>query len=357
MRFFLALLFLAAPARADEEDADAYCTFARAVANSESALLFFPQFFLDYGVVNGGDVTTGAGGLTSGPPAERLTFGARWSLLGIVRGVVDKQHANSDCERYRAASGLARFLVDNREQVSPAALDAQMIVLRQALPRAQEIVRNLRTAVDRAHATVEELQSAQTHLDELQNSLQTAETLRAGIPAGRAALPTPAQLLEKHRAADAEMGRYEARQRMLQAFDVSLRGGYDRIFGLRDVDPGFIVLSFAVNPAVIYQPFAEAEAAKARARFVRAENDSVEQKAELLANRLHVLLAGERRRQGEMRALLAESESRLKMLEGIEGDKIRRVRESLWFDYVKLRAEDAFLRVHAGELAQSLGER
>src|SRR5438094_9039505 len=121
MRWLGVLLLIAAPVSADEEDADAYCTFAKAVANSESALDFFPSLFLDYGVVNGNDVTTGAGGINAGPPTERLTFGARWSLIGIARGVVNKQRASADCDRYRAASGAARFLVDNRAPISPAA--------------------------------------------------------------------------------------------------------------------------------------------------------------------------------------------------------------------------------------------
>src|SRR3954469_21335852 len=132
MRVFCLFLLLAIPALADEEDADAYCRLQRSVAASQDSLLFIPSLFLDYGVVNGNDVTTGAGGLTAGPPLERLTIGARWSLMGIGRGIVDKQRASADCDRYRAASGLSRFVVDNREQVSPAALEARLAVLRQA---------------------------------------------------------------------------------------------------------------------------------------------------------------------------------------------------------------------------------
>jgi hypothetical protein len=357
MRIFCLLLTLAAPAFADEEDADAYCRYARSVAASQDSLLFIPSLFLDYGVVNGNDITSGAGGLTAGPPLERLTVGARWSLMGIGRGIVDLKRAAADCERYRAASGLARFLVDNREQASPAALDARLAVLRQALPRAQEIVRSLRASVERAHATVEELQAAQLHLDELEGALVQSETMRAGLPAARSSLPPPQQLLDDHRRADADVTRWESRQRILSAFDLSVRGGYDRFFGQRDVNPGFVVLSLSVNPAVIYQPFAEAEAARARVRFVRAENDAVEQKAELLAARLRALLAAERRRLSELRVLVTDAEARLKLLDTIEGDKLRRFRESIWFDYVRLRAEDAFTRVHVAELAQSLGEK
>ena len=89
--------------------------------------------------------------------------------------------------------------------------------------------------------------------------------------------------------------------------------------------------------------------------MVRLENDAVEQKAELLALRLRALLAGERRRLGEVRVLLADVEGRIHSIESIESDKLRRFRESMWFDWVKLKAEQEFLRVHVGELQSTLG--
>jgi hypothetical protein len=358
MRIVSAMIVVAltaTAARAAEDDAgDAYCAFAESVSKSESALLFSPQFFLDYGVVNGNDVTTGAGGVTSAPPTERLTFGARYSLVaGLVRGVVNRQRASADCDRHRAESGLARFLVENREQVSPSALDAKLTILRAAMPRAQEVLRTLRGNVERSHATVEELEATQVRVDDLEASLQVAETLRAGLPT-RTTLPSPEELLRRHRAADEEMGKYEARLRLTEAFDIQLRGGYDRFFGLRDDLPLFGVISLTINPAVIYMPFAESDAAKARARVVRLENDAVEQKAELLALRLRALLAGERRRLGEVRVLLADVEGRIHAIESIESDKLRRFREAMWFDWVKLKAEQEFLKVHVGELQTSM---
>jgi hypothetical protein len=355
---FALLVLVPATARAADEHADvgeAYCTYAESVAKSESALLFAPQFFLDYGVVNGNDVTTGAGGITSAPPTERLTFGARYSLVaGLVRGVVNRQRASADCQRYRAESGLARFLVENREQVSPAALEARLAVLRAALPRAQEVLRTLRASVERAHATVEELEATQVRVDDLEASLQAAETLRAGMPA-RSTLPSPEELLRRHREADAEVQKYEARLRLTQAFDVQVRGGYDRFFGLRDDLPLFGVLSITINPAIVYMPFAEADAARAKTRVVRLENDAVEQKAELLASRLRALHAGEKKRLAEVRTLIADVEGRIHAIEGLESDKLRRFREAMWFDWVKLKAEQEFLRVHTTELQATLG--
>jgi len=353
--FFAVALTAPAVYAAEDDVGEAYCTFTESVAKSESAVLFSPQLFLDYGVVNGNDVTTGAGGVTSAPPTERLTFGARYSLVaGLVRGIFNRQRASADCERHRAESGLSRFLVENREQVSPAALDAKLAVLRSAMPRAQDVLGKLRTSVERSHATVEELEATQVRVDDLEASLQQAETLRAGLPE-RTNQPSPEELLRRHRVADEAVGHYEARLRMTEAFDVQLRGGYDRFFGLRDDLPLFGVLSITINPAVFYQPFAESDAARARARVVRLENDAVEQKAELLASRLRALLAGERRRLGEVKILLADVEGRIHAIESIESDKLRRFRESMWFDWVKLKAEQEFLRVHVAELQTTLG--
>ncbi|MCU1277160.1 MAG: hypothetical protein JWM53_706, partial [bacterium] len=132
-------------------------------------------------------------------------------------------------------------------------------------------------------------------------------------------------------------------------------GGYDRFFGLRDELPLFGVISLTFNPAAIYMPFAESDAARAKTRVVRLENDAVEQKAELLASRLKALLAGERRRLGEVRVLLADVEGRIHAIEAIESDKLRRFRESMWFDWVKLKAEQEFLRVHVAELTTTIG--
>ena len=149
-----------------------------------------PQIFLDYGVVNGNDATTGAGGIVSLPPTQRLTFGLRYSFSQLFQGVSDRQRAAAECNRYRAAAGLARFVVENREQLSPAALDAKIQVLKQALPKAEEIVRGLRSAVEHQHATADELEATQLRFDDFQSEIVTAEALKAGLPP-RAQLETP----------------------------------------------------------------------------------------------------------------------------------------------------------------------
>ena len=351
------VLFSSTVARAGElaEDGNAFCSFAGAVARSESALALSPQLFVDYGVVNGNDVlTAGTTSISTLPPSQRLTVGLRYSLVGLFQGVTTRKRASADCERYRAASALARFLVENREQVSPASLDAKLTVLHAASGKAREIVAATHTALERGRATVEEAEAADLRAAELAALTSEAEGLRAGLPS-RTALEPPETLLEHALEAEARVERYDAQLRQSRAFDVSLRGGYDQVFGQRDVLPLFAVVSMTLNPAAIYQPVPEAEALRARVRWVHAETEGVAQKVELLAGRLRATLAGERRRLRETAVLLADVEGRLRALETIESERIRRVRDATWFDWVRLKADQEFLRVHVAELEQSLG--
>jgi len=358
MRIALVMvLFASTVAHAGElaEDGDAFCSFVGAVARSESALLLSPQLFLDYGVVNGNDVVgSGTSSISTLPPAQRLTAGVRYSLVGLFQGVTARKRAGADCERYRAVSSLRRFLVENREQVSPASLDAKLAVLRAGASKAREIVAATRAAVERGRATVEEAQAADLRAAELASLTAEAEGLRAGLPS-RTALPTPNALVHRQLVAEQSVERYEAQLRQSRAFDLSLRAGYDQVFGVRDVVPLFAVVSLTINPAALYQPVPEAEAQKSRVRWARAETEGAAQKVELLAGRLRATLEGERRRLRETGVLLADVEGRLRTVEAIESERVRRVRDAMWFDWVRLKADHEFLRVHVAELEQSLG--
>jgi hypothetical protein len=354
----LVVVLAPSPAAAGDlgEDANAYCSFVGSVARSESALLLSPQLFVDYGWVNGSDATTsGTSGVTTLPPSQRLTAGVRYSLVGLLDGVTLRQRARAECRRYRAVSALRRFLVENREQVSPASLDARLAVLHGAAATARDLVAATRAAFARSRATVDELHAAELQEAQLEALTAEAEAQRAGL-AGRTALPPPATLLQCHRDAEDDVERYDAQLRQIRAFDLTVRGGYDRVFGLRDQLPLFAVLSLTINPAALFQPSAEVEARQARVRWVRAETEGIDQKVELLTARLRATLAGERRRLVDSTVLLADVEARLRSIEAIASERLRRVRDAMWFDWVRLKAEHEFLRVHVADLAAALGE-
>ena len=70
-------------------------------------------------------------------------------------------------------------------------------------------------------------------VDDLETTLMQAETLRAGLPA-RTSLPSPTELLAQHRAADADVRALRSAAAADRGVRLSVRGGYDRFFGLRD---------------------------------------------------------------------------------------------------------------------------
>jgi hypothetical protein len=346
----------AASAASFADDAASYCRFVGYVTRSTTALQLSPQIFLDYGLVNGATPNSGGMAVNASQPAQRLTIGLRYSLTGLVQGITDRYRADAECERYHATSALARFLVENREQVSPASLDAKLAVLRGAAPRAREVVSATRALVEKSRATVEELNAVEVRLTDLESSIVEAEGLRAGL-VGRTVLPPPETLLHNGMVAVDRVERYEARLRELLAFDLSVRGGFDQIYGATgDYTPVFGVVSLSFNPAVFYQTYADAQARQARVRWAGAETEGIGQKVELLANRLRATLAGERRRLHETTVLLADVEARLRALDGLEFERLRRVRDGMWFDWVKLKADHEFLQVHVAELGRSLGE-
>jgi hypothetical protein len=345
---------LATPAVTRSADAEAYCAFVGNANRSETSPLMSPQFFLNYGVVNGDDATTGAGGIVSLPPTTRLTVGLRYSITGLAQGIMSRQRATAECLRYTAESDLHRFMQAHREVATVGAVRAQSAILQAALPHANQILNLVRNHVEKARATVQELHATQLRVDALSDLAAEVEGRLAGLAETAPSAP-PAQLIQRREQAEEKVERMDARLRALSAWDLNVRGGYDRFYGFRDELPLFIVVSLTVNPAAIAQPFYDARAREARLKWVRAQEEGIGQRVENLTRRLSTVHRAEQRRLRETTVLLADLESRLKSVDAIDNDKLRRYREALWFDWVKLKADHEYLRVHVADLSASLG--
>jgi hypothetical protein len=64
----------------------------------------------------------------------------------------------------------------------------------------------------------------------------------------------------------------------------------------------------------------------------------------------------EQRRADETAALAADLEGQLAQLEHIGGDETRRYRQTVWFDWVKVKAEHAYFDTHVASLRAVIGE-
>jgi hypothetical protein len=245
-------------------DAEAYCAYVDATAGSQEALLVSPQVFGSYGIVNGNDAASATGdGAASLPPTQRLTVGLRYSVTGLVQGIATRDRAHAECERYTVESDLHRFVQANREIATAAAVRAQLGVLRDALAKGKDLVQRARASVERGQGTLQDLQAVEGRYDDLSQKLATAEELLAGLPE-RAAVAAPAALLQRRDAAERKVESADGALRRLAAFDLSVRGGYDRFFGTRDNLPLFAVVSLTFTPGALAQGGYEDRAREAR---------------------------------------------------------------------------------------------
>ena len=341
-----------APPRAG--DAPSYCQFVKGVADSLADLEQAPVLFGTAGIVSGADASPGGSILG---PTTRIIAGATYSLSGLYRGVALRNGAEAECHRYALVSQLHAFLENNKEGITRRSLVAKLTVLSEALPRAEQILGATRAAMAAARANVEQVEAMQVRVEALR--AEAAET-RAGLLA-LARMPTPpdrsiASVLVDRDKAEAEAEKYDARARMSHAWDVSVRGGYDHIFGSSaNFTPIFALATVTLNIGGLFQPGAESRATEGRVGWARAEIEGADDRVEQALVRLRSLREVERKRQEETRVVLADLEARYKELSSIPGEKVLEYTAVVWFDLVKTRADHAYFEAHVADLDRLLG--
>ena len=158
-------------------------------------------------------------------------------------------------------------------------------------------------------------------------------------------------------AADADMEDAEAKLRRAQLFDVSVRAGVDEFLdsSVSNPTPYFALVSVGISFGVLWQGGANDRAAAARKRMLAAGHDPLGVDATLQNVETTIELEGKRAEQNA--ALVAELERQLTALDKVGGDDSKRYRQTVWFDFVKAKAEQAYLTAHLDSLHEVLGAR
>ncbi len=335
-----AFLCLAPSSWAAESDADSYCRFVAGVAASQSDLLLAPEAFVSFGYVNE-SLTPGSSVF---PSTERLSAGLSYNLVSLYSGVVTRSQAKTECARYRALSRLHAFLVVNKEDSSVSALEAKLNVLESALPEAGEILKTLHQSVTEGRATVEELNATELRADELrQLTLQAREALEGAPKVETAKIPISTLLGERNRAEEA-VERDEARLREARAWGFTLRGGYDQVFGASNSPlPVFGTVTLSLNLGTFAQYSADSRARSGRQSWVRNQIEGVDQRVTELTEKLRARQRALTTRENQLSVLAADLAQRMRTVDTLpaRSERLKRYREYLWFDFVKLKAEQA----------------
>jgi hypothetical protein len=339
MRALVVLAALSGTAYAETVE-DGYCDFVEGVANAQAAVQMSPELI-------------GSLGYVEQPPAAvnpdvnqkglRLIAGVRYSLSGLYQGSATRGRAKADCRRYRALEQV-------RGETTSRAIAARLAVLDEALKEADKILKTDEADFAARRTTAQEATATRVRVEELRQLAAEDHRQLSGLPP-----PSERPLagaLKAYRDADSDMESYEAKLRRAEAIDVSVRFGIDEYPERDNPSPYFAVLSVGVNLGLLFQAPANSRAAKARRQLVQSGRGiGVEGTVEFLRATVEI----ESKRAKETEALVKELDRQLDALNRIGGEESKRYRQTVWFEWVKAKAQHAYLTTHVESIEQVLG--
>jgi hypothetical protein len=332
----LILAMLATSAHADD-----YCDFVKNVGDATAATQLAPQLIGLFGYVEQSPSQVNPSQTSN----LRLIAGVNYRLTGIYEGYATKDRADADCRRHRALDSV-------RGETLARAFAAKAKVLDGELAEADTIMRQV-AADEGAHRTTsQEATALRLRVDELRE-------LDAEAHQQLAALPTSpdhqlGSALAAYQAADADMEDADAKLRRAQLVDLSVRAGVDEFLdSTANPTPFFAVVQVGVSFGALWQGGANERAAAARKRLVQQGRDPLG--IDLTLQQIQATIEIETKRAADTDALVGELERQLGALDKVGGDDSKRYRQSIWFDYAKAKADQAYFAAHLASLREVLG--
>jgi hypothetical protein len=347
------------PSSAPASDpARAYCEYVTNVAASEGALLRAPWLFASVGTLRGATALDDAAALSARDRelSLRLSAGLGFSPTRYYFAGLLEERARAQCERQRAERELRGLGTRGAEGVRRSALTAKIAILGAALPEAERLVRASRDALEASRTTLPEHGALELRVDDLRQRLADAELALAALPEPPDDTPPRASLAQLRRWT-AEEQAVASKMRRAGALSLTLRGGYDEVFGVPQELPVFGSLTLEFNPGWFWQPALDERAERAHAESVAAEALGQNESLAALARRFAAELVVLRRRRAEVETNLADLGRRRERLIGAGSAAAREYSEHVWFEEVRWRADYAFLdeQVRALERLTSIG--
>lgn len=315
---------------------NAYCDYVLGVASAESALMFAPSIYAQHGDI---DQTELINGTATQVRELRTTVGMRIRFDGIFEGVLTRQRATADCQRQRALAAIA-------EVSAYEAYAAKIAVLANAMREAEQLRKR---AVDDAEAhriAVQDALATRLRVNDLKEQLAIAEAALAALPkpsAGMSAKGALAAYIEH----DTTMEAKSAALRRMKAWDFSLRFGYDQLSERATSSPTFFLVSASFNLGGLFQSPGNRRAARGRRAMLFESQGAL---ADMSVSRITAGLDIEKKRLEETSILVRDLEAQLAELKSLGGDTTRRFRDTVWFELVKAKADQAYLATHVATL-------
>jgi hypothetical protein len=336
-----AVIVIAWAARARAQPADAYCEHAEAVAAAESAILMGPELFTSIGYIEAADTSTTTTIATSND--ARFIGGVRVKLGGIYQGMVVRDHARAACRRHQAIDQVVGASAHK-------ALEARAKVLGDALPQAQQYLRDATDDLDARRANAQDVTATRLRVEELRQLAEDTHRQLDALPPEEGSL---SGALARYYDADADLERDEGKLRAAQGWDLSVRFGVNELLGRDTPQPLFAAVSATFDVGWLFEGGDNRRARSSRAQLVREAH--VDDAVGATVAQLREVLAAEEKREQETAALVADLARQLDALKDLGGDQTKRYRETVWFDWVKANADHEYLATHVASLKEVLG--
>lgn len=343
MRAVVLLALAPAIAYADPPD-DGYCDFVEGVADATSDVQVTPELISQFGYINQPpySINPDASGL-------RMIAGLRWRINGVYEGLAVRDHGHADCLRHKALETV-------RGETNARALRAKVEVLDGALEEAEKMLRTANSDFEAHRATAQEATSIRLRVEEIRQ-------LSADSHRQLSALPPPSKkplnrALASYQAADAQMEDDESKMRRAQGFELSVRAGIDQFLSgttATNTSPTnyFAVVELDVHLGQLFMGANNDRAAEGRKRLLASGHDPLG--VDATVDRLRSLAEVETGREEQTAALVAELDRQMEALGRIGGEDAKKYRQTVWFDWVKAKAEHAYVAAHLAALHEVLG--
>jgi hypothetical protein len=333
-----------------------YCKYVSGVATSQAALLESPIVFGSLGSASAEILPSPLSTTTSVANRTRFFGGASYSLGNIQRGRALKHAAKADCEQYEVTAGLESFLQENWEAVTSDALDARADVLREALVHAKEIISRSARLLETHVSTSQEYHGMQLRSDELLQILEQTESDMGKAAKSEALAMFPLnEMLKKQQDLLTRQEIEQGKFRESGTWDISGNGGFQRILNADQSSPYFGSVTLSVNIGRLWQGAAERRATEGFHRWAQEDPTGPSMRTYMLLDHFHAIQAAETKRLRETEILMRDLEQRLESVRDVGTERAQSYEDYVWFDYIKIRAEHAYLVAHLKDLAAVTG--
>jgi len=339
--------YLNPPAAAD------YCQYASGVAASQAAILESPILFGSLGSASAEILPSPLSTTTSVANRTRFFGGASYSLGNVQRGRAVKHAARADCEQYEITAGLEAFLQENWEALTSDALEARAQILREALVHAKEILSRSERLLETHVATSQEYHGMQLRNDELLQILEQTDSDMGKAAKSEALAMFPLnEMLKKQQDLLTRQEIEQGKSLEAGAWDLSGHSGLQRNINANQSSPYFASITLSVNLGRLWQASAERRATDGFHRWIQEDPTGPSVRTYMLLDHFHAIQTAEAKRLRETEILMRDLEQRLESVRGLGNEKVQSYEDYVWFDYVKLKAEHAYLVAHLKDLSE-----